>query len=190
MINVLLLDNHDSFTYNIAELLRHNGKVTFKILTAETLDLEALVHFDKILFSPGPGIPAEHPMIFEILKTVGQRKSILGICLGLQAIAIHFGAGLFNLEKVVHGQVKTIRITGPSQKLFTGIPEKFEAGLYHSWAVSRDNLPDHLVVTALSDGEIIMGLAHRTLDISGIQFHPESIMTPLGQRLIDNWVKY
>jgi anthranilate synthase/aminodeoxychorismate synthase-like glutamine amidotransferase len=190
MINVLLLDNHDSFTYNLAELLRNNGKVTFNIRTAETLDYEEIYLYEKILLSPGPGIPQEHAAIFEILKIAGESKSILGVCLGLQAIAIHFGAGLFNFEKVVHGQVKTIRITDPSQKLFEGIPDRFEAGLYHSWAVKKNDLPDDLMITALSEDDIIMGLAHRNLDISGIQFHPESIMTPFGQRIIDNWLDY
>jgi anthranilate synthase/aminodeoxychorismate synthase-like glutamine amidotransferase len=189
MTRVLLLDNHDSFTFNLAELLRKNSKVTFNIFTAETLNPEEVSGYDKILFSPGPGIPEEHPALFEILTNFGGKKSILGICLGLQAIAVHFGAGLIHLEKVVHGQVKTISVTDPSHKLFSGIPGRFEAGLYHSWAVSKKDLPDNLMITALSDDEIIMGLAHRSLDISGVQFHPESIMTPYGQKMLDNWLE-
>ena len=190
MIRVLLLDNHDSFTYNLAELLRKNSKVTFNIFTIETLDFELISSYDKILFSPGPGIPEEHPVLFEILTKFGGKKSILGVCLGMQAIAVHFGAGLFNLEKVVHGQVKTISVTDPSNTFFAGIPGRFEAGLYHSWAVSKNDLPEDLMITALSDDEIIMGLAHRSLDISGVQFHPESIMTPYGQKMINNWIEY
>lgn len=188
MISVLLLDNHDSFTYNLAELLRKNRKVTFNIFTAETLDFEMITVYDKVLLSPGPGIPKEHPVLFEILAKFGRKKSILGICLGLQAIAVHFGAGLMNLENVVHGQVKTISVTDPSHKLFAGIPGRFETGLYHSWAVSKNDLPDELMITALSDDGIIMGLAHRSMDICGVQFHPESIMTPYGQKMIDNWI--
>jgi anthranilate synthase component 2 len=188
MIKVLLLDNHDSFTYNLAELLRRNDKINFQIDTAETFNLNQADDFDKIIFSPGPGVPREHSVIFDILAAFGQKKSIFGVCLGMQAMALHFGGALYNLEKVVHGQVKTIEVISGEEKIFAGIPRHFEAGLYHSWAVNRKTLPEDLIVTSLSEDGIIMGLSHRKLDISGVQFHPESIMTPLGQRMIDNWI--
>jgi anthranilate synthase/aminodeoxychorismate synthase-like glutamine amidotransferase len=188
MIKVLLLDNKDSFTYNLAELLRNNSKVTFKIFKAETLVFERVPEYDKILLSPGPGIPEEHRTIFTILESCGKTKSILGVCLGHQTIAQFFGAHLYNLDSVRHGKVTDINVLSPVSKLFNGIPGKFEAGLYHSWAVDRKNLPENLRITALSDDGIIMGLEHQTLDICGVQFHPESIMTRYGQKMMDNWI--
>ncbi len=189
MIKVLVLDNHDSFTYNLAELLRHNRKVKFNIVTAESIVGEVVSGYDKILISPGPGLPQEHSAIFDILKFYGPDKSIFGICLGMQAIALHFGGSLYNLDKVVHGQEKTINLTSNGQPCFSGLPEQIQAGLYHSWAVSRENLPGDLIITALSEDGIIMGLMHKNFDIGGVQFHPESIMTPVGQKIMDNWVE-
>lgn len=185
-----MIDNHDSFTYNLAELLRNNGKISFNIITAEMLPQVTVSDYDGIIFSPGPGLPEEHPVMFEILEHYKQLKSILGICLGLQAMAVHFGGRLFNFEKVVHGHVKKIRIIKPEPKLFKGFPVEFEAGLYHSWAMSKDNFPDCLDNIAISENDIIMAITHKTFDVCGVQFHPESIMTPLGQRLINNWIAY
>jgi anthranilate synthase component II len=185
---ILLIDNHDSFTYNLAELLGNNGKISFKIVTAELLPSVSVTEYDGIIFSPGPGLPQEHPVMFEILKHFEQSKSILGICLGLQAIAIHYGGHLFNFRDVVHGQVKKIRVIQPELRLFKGFPDEFEAGLYHSWAMSEQNIPDCLEINAVSSEGIIMAIRHKTYDVCGVQFHPESIMTPLGQRLIDNWI--
>ena len=190
MIRVLLLDNRDSFTYNLAELLRRNDKVTFEIHTAESLRFEQVANFDKILLSPGPGLPSEHAMIFSILSVFSQTKSILGICLGMQAIALHFGGSLFNLEEVVHGQTRKVTVCDGKEPLFEGIPETFTAGLYHSWAVNPTTLPGELRITALSEDGVIMGLAHTLFDVKGVQFHPESIMTPEGQRMVDNWLGY
>jgi anthranilate synthase component 2 len=188
MIRVLLLDNRDSFTYNLAELLRRNDKVTFEIHTAQSLRFERVAHFDKILLSPGPGIPSEHAMIFSILSAYSQTKSILGICLGMQAIALHFGGSLFNLDEVVHGQTRRITIHDKKEPLFQGISATFTAGLYHSWAVNPTTLPGDLRVTAQSEDGVIMGLSHSIFDVRGVQFHPESIMTPEGQKILDNWV--
>jgi anthranilate synthase component II len=189
MIKILLLDNNDSFTYNLAELLRNNRKVTFNIRKAELVDCESISAYDKIIFSPGPGIPEEHQTLFEILRIYGKTKSIFGVCLGHQAIAQYFGAHLYNLENVRHGEVTDIAILSPAHKLFTGIPEKFEAGLYHSWAVDKKDLPDDLRIIAHSGDDIIMGLAHQSFDICGVQFHPESVMTQYGQRMMDNWIR-
>jgi anthranilate synthase/aminodeoxychorismate synthase-like glutamine amidotransferase len=188
MIKVLLIDNNDSFTYNLAELLRHNGKVTFYICKAGTILYERISEYDKILFSPGPGIPEEHPTLFEILRIYGKTKSIFGVCLGHQAIAQYFGARLYNLDYVRHGEVVDLNILSPCHKLFTGIPLHCEAGLYHSWAVEKEDLPVELRIIAISSDGIIMGLTHQTLDICGVQFHPESVMTKFGQKLMDNWI--
>ena len=189
MIKVLLLDNHDSFTYNLAELLRNNSKVTFIICTAEKLSSIRISDYDKILISPGPGIPKEYPVLKEILQHYGHLKSIFGICLGNQAIAEYFGASLFNLDSVRHGEVVKINVTSHSHSLFSGIPVWFEAGLYHSWAVDKKTLPECLRITALSADGIIMGLAHQTFDICSVQFHPESVMTSFGQKIMDNWIR-
>jgi anthranilate synthase component 2 len=187
---ILLIDNHDSFTYNLAGLLRNNRKISFNIVTAEMLPQVSVPGYDGIIFSPGPGLPEEHPVMFEILEHYSQTKSILGICLGLQAIAVHFGGELFNFDKVVHGQVKKIRIINPEPKLFKAFPAEFEAGLYHSWAVSKDNFPDCLDIIAISKDNVIMAITHKTFDVCGVQFHPESIMTPLGQNIVDNWIAH
>ena len=185
-----MVDNHDSFTYNLAELLRNNGKITFKIVTAENLHLVSVPNYDGIIFSPGPGLSVEHPVMFGILDQYSETKSILGICLGLQAIAIHFGGELFNFKKVVHGQSKKIWIVKPESKLFKDFPDEFEAGLYHSWAMSKENIPGCLDIIAVSEDDIIMAISHKTLDVCGVQFHPESFMTPLGKRLVNNWIAH
>ena len=188
MVSVLLIDNNDSFTYNLAESLRSCSKVSFKIIKAGTVDTEKIRSFDKILISPGPGIPEEHPIISAILEEYGKSKSIFGVCLGHQAIALHFGAQLINLDRVRHGEVTAVSILSAGNRLFSGVPDPFPAGLYHSWAVGRDNLPESLGITATSPDGIIMALEHRSLDIRGVQFHPESVMTPHGQRIIENWL--
>jgi anthranilate synthase/aminodeoxychorismate synthase-like glutamine amidotransferase len=189
MIKVLLIDNNDSFTHNLAELLRNSSKVTFNIRKSKAIEYQAISEYDKILFSPGPGIPAEHQTIFEILQIYGKTKSIFGVCLGHQAIAQYFGAHLYNLDNVRHGEVMDIQILSPAHELFTGIPVHFNAGLYHSWAVDEKDLPENLRIIARSGNGIIMGLAHQTLDICSVQFHPESVMTQYGQKMMDNWIR-
>jgi len=188
-MNLLLLDNHDSFTWNLAGLLEKHDKINVNIHSAETLNIHNVSRFDKIIFSPGPGLPEEHPLMFEILEKYGRTKSILGICLGHQAIALHFGARLVNLQQVVHGQARQLRILNPDHILFKNIIPAGRVGLYHSWAVEGQTLPDCLEATAISEEGTLMALRHKSLDISGLQFHPESIITEHGQRMIDNWLK-
>jgi anthranilate synthase component 2 len=189
-VNILLVDNHDSFTYNLAELLRGHGKVTFNIVTADRLHSGEAGLYDKILFSPGPGIPEEHPKMFEILERYGSTKPILGICLGMQAMAIHFGGKLMNLPEVIHGQPRKVNVCQPQHYLFEGVPEQFFAGLYHSWAVDKDSLPGCLTMLAQTENEIPMALSHNIFDLCGVQFHPESIITEHGQQIINNWIEH
>jgi anthranilate synthase component 2 len=188
-MKILLLDNHDSFTFNLAELLRSFNKVKFNILTPEKLVMGQVQDYDKILFSPGPGVPREQPVMFEILSRFGRSKPVLGICLGFQAIAIHFGCRLYNLEEVVHGQPRELTVLRSEHYLFRGIPDKTSVGLYHSWAVDRAGLPKPVVPLAESGDGILMALSHNRYDICGVQFHPESIMTPMGHKMMGNWIR-
>jgi anthranilate synthase component II len=184
---ILLIDNQDSFTYNIAELLRSIGKVSFNIVLSKNLDASGLRAWDAFIFSPGPGLPDEHPVMPEILERWGAEKKILGVCLGLQAIAVHYGAKLYNLDTPVHGQAKKI-IPAGDHPVFRNIPSPFQAGLYHSWAVNKESLPACLKITAVSDDGVIMALSHKTLPVTGVQFHPESILTKFGLMMMENWV--
>ena len=187
-MKILLLDNHDSFTFNLVELLRNNGKVSFNVIKSDELRLSTVAAYDRIIFSPGPGLPGEQPAMFDILREYGETRPVLGICLGLQAIAMFYGGKLFNLPKVVHGQPRSLEIISPGHYIFNGIPNGTEAGLYHSWAVDADSLPPCLAITALSTDSIIMGLAHKKYDVCGLQFHPESFITCWGQKMLDNWI--
>ena len=194
-MRLLLLDNHDSFTWNLVELLRRLGKVNVNILTPEQLQISELDRYDKIIFSPGPGLPYEHPAMFDILRTVEHLCNegskiihVFGICLGHQAIAIHFGGTLFNLPSVIHGQPRKLNILRPNHPVFSGIPNECEVGLYHSWAVDAVTLPGCLETLAITHDGTIMALAHQTLPIWGVQFHPESIMTLRGAQMIENWL--
>ena len=188
-MKILLLDNHDSFTFNLAELLRRHGKCTFKIVRSDQADMEGIREFDGIIFSPGPGLPEEQGAMFDVLKRYGKEKPVLGICLGMQAIALHFGGDLFNLSEVVHGHPGKLSITRPDHPLFSGIPQGSVVGLYHSWAVNEATLPSSLEILARSEKGVIMSLSHKHYPVSGFQFHPESIITEYGQRLLNNWLE-
>jgi anthranilate synthase/aminodeoxychorismate synthase-like glutamine amidotransferase len=190
MKKILLLDNHDSFTYNLAELLRNHGKVTFNIIQPEDLIFEEVKYFDKLLFSPGPGVPDEHPVMFQLLESFHRTKPILGICLGHQAIGAFFGAGIENLDRVIHGQQRKLTLIDPDHYLFQGIENNTEVGLYHSWVVGKEKFPEILKIIALSKDGLIMAIAHKTYDICGLQFHPESIISINGQKMIDNWINH
>ena len=194
-MRVLLLDNHDSFTWNLVELLRISAKVNVNIFTPEQLNTGELTEYDKIIFSPGPGLPDEQPLMSDILTTVEQlwKKGVkpipvFGVCLGMQAMAIHFGGSLFNLPSVVHGQPRKLILLQPGHPLFRGISGEPEAGLYHSWAVDPATLPGCLETLAITHDGTIMALAHKTLPVCGVQFHPESAMTSIGKQLILNWL--
>ena len=185
---VLLIDNSDSFTDNLVELLRVCGIKDMLVLKNDQVDIETAKQYPKIIFSPGPSLPKDAPIMFEILEKLGKTHSILGVCLGHQAIAEYFGGELFNLKKVVHGIRKTIHILEYDRGIFAEFPATAEVGLYHSWAVSKTNFPSSLHITAESDDGIIMALRHRTLDITGVQFHPESYMSGMGRQMLESWL--
>ncbi len=189
MIKVFLLDNHDSFTYNLAALLRKSGSVNLSINIPEKTDIPSLSSFDKIVFSPGPGLPSEFPLMRTILDRYKQSKSILGVCLGHQFIGEYFGANLSNLQAVSHGRIKKLHLLHKQSKLYAGVPDKSEIGLYHSWYVNKDNLPECLTITAECDDHMIMSLEHKEYDIQSVQFHPESFMTQYGAAMMRNWLK-
>lgn len=188
MSKILLFDNYDSFTYNLLHILKELG-ADVEVHRNDKITLEEVDRFDKILLSPGPGIPEEAGILLPLIRRYAPTKSILGVCLGEQAIGEAFGATLINLTDVHHGVCSDIRVTA-NEPLFAGLEPGFRAGRYHSWAVSRDNFPDCLEITAEDmEEKQIMALRHREYDVRGIQFHPESVLTPKGKTIIENWLK-
>lgn len=188
MIKIFLLDNYDSFTYNLAGLLKSIQDVKVDVRTPKDIDFKGLGEYDKIIFSPGPGIPSEFPVMREILSKYSSEKSILGICLGHQMIGEYFGATLSNLDRVNHGWVKKLNILSHNSIIYNGIQTGTEIGVYHSWYLSRNNFPDCLRITAECNEGLIMSLEHRSYDIQSVQFHPESFITKQGYKMIHNWV--
>ena len=187
-MKLLILDNYDSFTYNIVHAVRSLG-IEPIVRRNDCITLDEIEAFDKIIISPGPGIPSEAGILPALLERYAESKPILGICLGHQAIGQRFGARLRNLSHVYHGIRSDITVTCHDY-IFDGLPAIIEVGRYHSWVIDREGLPACLEVTAVSpDGEI-MAIRHRSLDIRGVQFHPESILTPQGQVLISNWLRH
>ena len=185
-MKIVIIDNYDSFTYNLSHLVKEQGaEVT--VLRNDQFRLEELEQYDKIILSPGPGIPSEAGLLLDVIRAYAGRKPILGVCLGHQAIGEVFGAQLENLSDVFHG-VATEGTQFGNDGLFRGLPRRITMGRYHSWVVSRDGFPDCLEVTAESDEGQIMALRHRDLDIHGIQFHPESVLTPNGKEIIKNFL--
>lgn len=188
MHRILVFDNYDSFTYNLVHLAGTvpGNKVT--VVRNDCIDLNRVMEFDKIILSPGPGIPSEAGLLMPLLRHFASVKSILGVCLGHQAIAEHFGGRLVNLPEVYHGVAEPVRILPGLSDLYNGMANGFEAGRYHSWAVDREGFPDCLEITAEDGNGLIMGLRHRHYDVEGVQFHPESILTPMGGQLMRNWL--
>lgn len=184
---ILVIDNYDSFTFNLVHLLNEIGyeATVWRNDKFELADVEA---YDKILLSPGPGIPSEAGLLLEVIRTYAPTKSILGICLGMQAIAEVFGGQLYNLSRPVHGRATEIKVLDKEENLFADCPDGFMVGRYHSWAVSPEGLPADIKVTATDVNGVIMALSHTSLDVKGVQFHPESILTENGRQLISNWL--
>jgi len=192
-MKILVFDNYDSFTYNLVHLVEKITNKKTDVRRNDQIPLEDVRQYDKIILSPGPGIPNEAGLLLPLIKEYAAVKSILGVCLGHQAIGEAFGGKLVNLSTVFHGVATPVRIgnqeTGVKSPLFRGLPETIEAGRYHSWIVSDENFPKDLEVTARDDNNYIMGLQHRKYDVQGVQFHPESVLTPDGETILKNWLK-
>jgi len=188
-MRILVLDNYDSFTYNLVYIIRSLG-FELDVFRNDKITLEKVSAYDKILLSPGPGIPDEAGILKELISTYGANRSILGVCLGHQAIAEVYGSELFNLLNVLHGVDSEIEISTPSDYIFRDIPKSFRGCHYHSWAVLSESLGKDLEVTARDSNGNIMALSHKTHDVKGLQFHPESILTEHGEKMIENWLKH
>lgn len=187
MIKVLVIDNYDSFTYNLVHYLEEL-KCDVTVIRNDKIDMDAVQAFDKIVLSPGPGIPDEAGLLKQIIKTYAPTKSILGVCLGQQAIAEVFGGRIINLDEVYHGVATKITITVEDESLFEGLDKTIEVGRYHSWVVDA-NLPEELEATSLDDNGQVMSLRHKFYDVKGVQYHPESVLTPDGKQILKNWLK-
>ena len=187
-MKTVIIDNYDSFTYNLYQLVRGAGAEA-TVVRNDAFRLEDLADYDKIILSPGPGIPEEAGLLLDVIRTYAGRKPMLGVCLGHQAIGQVFGARLTNLSEVFHGVQAPCLLTGEDY-LFHGLPRRFPVGRYHSWVVSREGFPNCLQVTAASEEGHVMALRHRDYDIHGIQFHPESVLTPGGRAIVENFLRH
>lgn len=187
-MKVLVFDNYDSFTYNLVHLVEKITGELPDVFRNDRIALDQIVAYDKIILSPGPGIPSEAGLLLPLIRAYADSKDILGVCLGHQAIAVAMGANLINLDKVFHGVATTIHLEKDPGYLFHGFPDIFEAGRYHSWVVDESSLPPELFVTARDRNGQIMAMQHRSKRIAGVQFHPESIMTQFGEELIRNFI--
>ena len=218
-MRILVFDNYDSFTYNLVHLVEKILHQKVEVYRNDQIPLEKVDDYDKIILSPGPGIPAEAGMLLPLIKAYASSKSILGVCLGHQAIGEAFGGKLVNLSTVFHGVATPIRVLNnelsvigeevthentkrsfsddesqfvthhPSHDLYKGLPGELEVGRYHSWIVSDENFPEDLQVTARDSNNYIMGLRHKEYDVQGVQFHPESVLTPMGEQIMRNWLE-
>lgn len=187
MKKVIIIDNYDSFTYNLVHYLEDlNAAVT--VFRNDEFELNELEKFDKILLSPGPGIPEEAGLLLDVIKKYASSKSILGICLGQQAIGEVFGGSLINLEKVYHGVATNVKVTR-KDSLFNQLPGEFEVGRYHSWVINPVDFPEVLEITSVDENGEIMSIRHKTFDVKGVQYHPESILTPHGKQILKNWME-
>jgi len=187
-MHIVIIDNYDSFTYNLAHLV-HSLGAEVSVLRNDKFRMADLERYDKIILSPGPGIPSEAGLLLDVIRTYAGKKPMLGVCLGHQAIGEVFGAKLANLSHVYHGVATEGAIFPQRDYIFRSLPERIQMGRYHSWVVSTESFPSQLEITAQSDDGCIMALCHHSYDIHGIQFHPESVLTPQGATIIDNWLQ-
>ena len=186
-MKILVFDNYDSFTYNLVHLIEKITGQKVDVYRNDQIALEKVKEYDKIILSPGPGVPEEAGLLLPLIKEYAPSKSILGVCLGHQAIGQAFGGTLVNLKTVYHGVATPIYQPSKSP-LFKNLPEELEVGRYHSWIVSKENFPDELEITAEDENGYIMALQHKKYDVQGVQFHPESVLTPEGETIIRNWI--
>jgi anthranilate synthase component 2 len=188
-MKILILDNYDSFTYNLVQYIRELTGKDIDVFRNDEITLEAVNAYDTIILSPGPGLPKDAGIMPKLLQEYASEKSIFGVCLGHQAIGEAFGASLLNLKQVYHGVPTPMIQTGIEEPIFEHIPKTFDAGRYHSWVIKKDTLPEELMITAVDEKGEIMAMRHREYDIVGVQFHPESIMTPYGKQMLANFLK-
>jgi anthranilate synthase component 2 len=188
-MKILVFDNYDSFTYNLVHLVEKILHEKVEVFRNDQIPLEKVKQYDKIILSPGPGIPEEAGLLLPLIKEYAPSKSILGVCLGHQAIGEAFGGKLLNLSTVYHGVATPIHVLNGGTDLFEGLPGDLEVGRYHSWILSDENFPNELEVTARDDNNYIMALQHKSFDVRGVQFHPESVLTPSGEAIVRNWLK-
>ena len=186
-MKILVFDNYDSFTYNLVHLVEKILHIKVDVFRNDEISLDQVEAYDKIILSPGPGVPTEAGLLLPLIKRYAATKSILGVCLGHQAIGEAFGGKLINLDTVFHGVATPIKIIKPTA-IFNGLEVEVEVGRYHSWIVDDKNLPSELEVTAIDDNGYIMAMQHKSYDVQGVQFHPESILTPSGEIIIRNWL--
>ncbi|WP_132054234.1 anthranilate synthase component II [Pseudocnuella soli] len=193
-MNILVFDNYDSFTYNLVHLVEKITGAKVDVFRNDQISLDDVAKYDKIILSPGPGIPEEAGLMLELIKRYAASKSILGVCLGHQAIGEAFGGKLKNLSTVYHGVATPVQVVGEEKAtsnkadLFAGLPQEIEVGRYHSWVVEQTGFPDVLEVTAVDGEGYIMALRHKEYDVQGVQFHPESVLTPAGETILKNWL--
>lgn len=188
-MKILILDNYDSFTYNLVQYIEEITGTRPTVARNDEITLEQVGQYDKIVLSPGPGLPKEAGILCEVIETYAATKSILGVCLGLQAIGETFGGSLENLNQVYHGMATPVEILDKNEPLFKDMSPLIEVGRYHSWVVSNQNVPEDLQVTAVDADGQIMAMTHKKYDVRGVQFHPESIMTNEGMQMLKNWIE-
>jgi anthranilate synthase component 2 len=187
-VRILIIDNYDSFTYNLVHYVEKIAQRSVDVYRNDEISPKEVVRYNKIILSPGPGLPEDAGIMKELIKNYASTISIFGVCLGMQAIAEVFGGKLYNLNTVYHGVASNIQITDCDEKIYRNIPNGFEAGRYHSWMVQKESLPECLKITAVDENKQIMSLRHKEFDVCGVQYHPESIMTPFGEKIIRNWL--
>lgn len=186
-MKILVLDNYDSFTYNLVQMIEQITNETVDVFRNDKIALEDVKNYDKIILSPGPGIPEEAGILLNLIKTYAPSKSIFGVCLGQQAIAEAFGGNLINLSEIYHG-VATDATQIAEHHIFNNLPKVLEVGRYHSWAVNPNEFPDELEITSVDENGMIMSLKHKTYDVHAVQYHPESILTPYGKQILENFL--
>ncbi|SDT62636.1 anthranilate synthase component 2 [Mucilaginibacter mallensis] len=185
---ILIIDNYDSFTYNLVHLVNEIG-LQCTVWRNDQFNIADVDAYDKIILSPGPGIPSEAGLLLDVIEKYSPTKSIFGVCLGQQAIAEVFGGKLYNLNQPMHGIATPIKVTDEKEQLFIGLPQSFKVGRYHSWVVDEKAVPDVLTVTAIDEEDnSVMALRHKEYDVRGVQFHPESILTEYGKEIMKNWI--
>ncbi len=189
-MKILVLDNYDSFTYNIVHYVEELVNDKVDVFRNDEITIEKVGEYDKIILSPGPGVPDEAGILKQVIATYGATKSILGVCLGCQAIGEVFGGSIRNLNRVFHGVATPVTVINRDEYLFNAMPDTFLAGRYHSWVVNEEDLPAELIITTRDAEGQIMGLMHRDYDVRGVQFHPESILTENGKQIIKNWLTH